>query len=395
LRVLLALDLATLVLASNAAIPRMAHDRDTQRVLAALPPAERDAIRTDPSPLMTAPPAIFSEQPSDAPKTASPSQPRTGGGAHESTAGVLSTAHTTPGSSGRRPEASVTTTTTAAEPIGPSLAERPTLRRRHTIVFASNRTGDYELWSVRTDASLETRLTSDPLADAWPAISPDGNKVVWVRSTTLGGTGHVYVMDLATKQRTQITQQMATYARPRWSPDGSSLAFENADDGSIVITTAAGEPLRVFHSPAPGELWARPTWSPDGELLAVANAQQKMPIAVIRAADGAVISRVGSSRGTTPEWDETGTRLFFDGGGSIFSSYIDGRGLRRYEYVDAGTRRAACWLPDERAFVYMYASSGGANMDDYDIRLTLLDKNGGTLDVVLSASPAADILPCS
>jgi hypothetical protein len=97
----------------------------------------------------------------------------------------------------------------------------------------------------------------------------------------------------------------------------------------------------------------------------------------------------------TPEWDETGTRLFFDGGGFIFSSYIDGRGLRRYEYVDSGTRRAACWLPDERAFVYMYASSGGANMDDYDIRLTLLDKNGGTLDVVLSASPAADILPCS
>ena len=50
-----------------------------------------------------------------------------------------------------------------------------------TIVFVSDRTGNDEIWSMRSDGSQKTQLTNTPETESEPELSSDGNQVVFVR----------------------------------------------------------------------------------------------------------------------------------------------------------------------------------------------------------------------
>ena len=87
---------------------------------------------------------------------------------------------------------------------------------------------------------------------------------------------HLYVVDVATKKVTQVTTGDVDDEAPRWSPDGTRLAFvsrrgqqdpdrQNNTDIFVVKAEAGATPVQLTTWAGPDD---SPTWSPDGTRIA-------------------------------------------------------------------------------------------------------------------------------
>jgi len=104
--------------------------------------------------------------------------------------------------------------------------------------------------------------------------------------------------------------------RPRWSPDGSKVAFElDGDEGAvdIAIVNADGTGWRKVTNDGGA---AGPTWSPDGKRLAFTSGRTwQTAIYTVDLATNqtkAVVDTPQTDRG--PEWSPDGTKIIFGSG---------------------------------------------------------------------------------
>ena len=130
------------------------------------------------------------------------------------------------------------TTTPAVSPDGRLLA------------VASDRAGrgDLDIWVQQADGGVPLRITDDPADDQTPDFSPDGRQIAF--RSERGGGGIYLVSTLGGPARLAI----AGGRRPRFSPDGSRLAYwtgqfrgvAGARDTSVFVAPLdGGTPTRV------------------------------------------------------------------------------------------------------------------------------------------------------
>lgn len=86
-------------------------------------------------------------------------------------------------------------------------------------------------------------LSSGP---TYPAASPDG------RTLAVAHQGWIWLLDLESRVATRLTSGVGLDARPRWSPDGGTLAFvrDEGDDTAIVLLTLSDRSERTIDTPA-------------------------------------------------------------------------------------------------------------------------------------------------
>ena len=102
-----------------------------------------------------------------------------------------------------------------------------------------------------------------------PQISPDGRTIVYVRQSadimTDRMAGSLWLIEVASGRQTPFA---ASGSSPRWSPDGSRIAYAARDGDStqlFVRALATGTAARVTSFPGDPQALA---WSPDGTRLA-------------------------------------------------------------------------------------------------------------------------------
>jgi uncharacterized repeat protein (TIGR01451 family) len=101
------------------------------------------------------------------------------------------------------------------------------------IVFASDRNGSMDIWTMDGDGSDPTQLTTNPGLDEQPVPSPDGQRIAYVCDA--GNPGYtsqepphtdVWVMNSDGSAKTRLSSFGTHHCfQPTWSPDGGQIVF--------------------------------------------------------------------------------------------------------------------------------------------------------------------------
>jgi TolB protein len=148
-----------------------------------------------------------------------------------------------------------------------SPAWSPDSRRLAYVSFEGNRSSIY-VQQLRTGNRIQ--ISAEPGINGAPSFSPDGRKLV----VTLGGVDgnlDIYTIDLTTREKTRLSTHRAIDTEGSWSPDGRFIYFTSDRAGGPQIyrvPSLGGSAERVTFE---GSYNARPRLSPDGEKLALVH----------------------------------------------------------------------------------------------------------------------------
>lgn len=138
------------------------------------------------------------------------------------------------------------------------------------IVFSWNKTGTWELWEYNQEGTKRLEISLEGAKGA-PRFSPDGTKIAFAIDLDGSESYHIAVYDLTTKVATDLTPDVLYAHQPNiaWSADGETLAVLSDAKGTFALFSLPldGSPahmVRNFFHPS----WDV-AWSPDGMWLAV------------------------------------------------------------------------------------------------------------------------------
>jgi len=142
------------------------------------------------------------------------------------------------------------------------------------IVFASNRDGTAQLYSMNTDGSGVLRLTDDAANDESPRWSPNGSQIVFQsdRDNVFSGMADIYLMNADGSGQVRLTSDGSDDSAPAWSPDGTKIVFQSARNGvnyQIYVMNADGSGQVNISNSAAND--TQPCWSLDGTKIAFAS----------------------------------------------------------------------------------------------------------------------------
>jgi TolB protein len=222
-----------------------------------------------------------------------------------------------------------------------------------------------------------------------------------VFSSDRDGSG-IYVMDVATGETSRVTTHDGYADLPRWSPDGSRIAFTADWAESLPIDCALRCPADVWITDADGadpERVSRgstaevpESWSPDGATLLIDQFDEDGNLQVVARDGSGTWTSSALTRGEPnghADWSPDGTTLVFtslrDGDRELYLMAADGtdqRNLTRFPDADDNLAR---WSPDGRRIVFFSERDG--NREIY-----VMDADGRDL-LRLTDSPGDDWFP--
>jgi dipeptidyl aminopeptidase/acylaminoacyl peptidase len=160
------------------------------------------------------------------------------------------------------------------------------------VVYVSDQSGAYELW-YRPASRQPVQLTTLNQQVANPRVSPDGEAIIF--GSDYGGNERydLYSYNLKTKKLEQLTETKdISETGHRFSPDGKWLAFEADPDiqfrPQIFVMDLMSRQRRQLTKGAVPVY--QPVWSPDGKMIAATRTgdEQNGDLLLISVQDGAV-----------------------------------------------------------------------------------------------------------
>ncbi len=209
------------------------------------------------------------------------------------------------------------------------------------VLLRSSADGDAAIDPIRL-----TRLTGDPRDELWPAFSPDGRSLAYVR---VGGrVAELLVRPLDAADAIVVVRSNTTLRPPVWTSDGSQVCYSDVARDLWCVGAAGGTPRRVLQDAY------RPQPAPGGGLFFV-RVFQGQPWLFHRAAPAAEPRRVGES---LPATVSVVSPVSPNGSGLVVASEsarwlvsLPGGGRAALPSESGARARSIGWLPDSRHIV--------------------------------------------
>jgi serine/threonine protein kinase/Tol biopolymer transport system component len=234
------------------------------------------------------------------------------------------------------------------------------------------------------------RITHDPGLEIDPAISPDGKMIAYASGPP--GIMSLYVRQIAGGRPISLTDGLPGDSRwPRWSPDGSLIAFQS--QGSIYVVPALGGiPKKLVESSTELEVGCA-AWSPDGKQISYIDLGSETHASIwVRTVGGGEPKDIAKPyEPHSLAWSPDGSKIVFVSGNSkfIFAKGIIGNlapcsiwlvstegGNPVSVTDDKSLNVSPAWMPDGRHLLYVSTEKGGR-----DVYLASLDSSGKPLGV--------------
>ena len=214
------------------------------------------------------------------------------------------------------------------------------------IVFSSNRSGAWRIWSVRPDGTELTQRTNADADehDVDPVFSPNG-KAVLFSSTRGGGAAGIWI----TPVDGSAPRRICDGDQAEWSPDGKSIVFRQSEK---ILTRELATGERRHISPDGWPHSSGPAWSPDGKTIAFACRWDDANAVFVVAAEGGEPRKVYDKKGACePHWSPDGKRLVYETETHICTIDPEGNDNRLVTWF-GGVQRYGRYSPDGESIVF-------------------------------------------
>ncbi len=265
----------------------------------------------------------------------------------------------------------------------------------------------YEIAMINIDGTGQHRLTRNSHFDNYPAWSPDGTRIAFVVSRSMGGSyyrdlARLYLMSVDRSDPPRIVaigavglKRIALYP-PVWSPDGEFLTFM-VYEGEYYPYRPALHTMRVGWGNwvRIGETTVLPTWSPDSERLAFAMSDEEGAAIYTVRPDGTDLRQVWSigADGTHPpitqvSWSPDGSEILVVSGW-LWAIRPDGSGFRVLGSSNPPIRLDRASWSSDGSRIAAYGAHGWAipNMNWY---LITMSRDGTDVRVLVRAEGEDD-----
>ncbi len=224
------------------------------------------------------------------------------------------------------------------------------------IAFTSDTTGHKEIYLADVLGDELRQVTSHGSIAVSPRFSPDGSRLAY--TSYHRGSPDLYITDLSQNRTTKpVSRRKGLNMAPGWSPDGKMLALTLSVDGNPDL----------FLMDLNGQIQARltkdaginvsPSWSPDGKQICFVSDRTGDPQVYIMDVASRAVRRLTyqGNYNTSPTWSPKGDLIVYcgrdSGSNHIFTISVDGNQIKRL--TDSwGDYESPSWAPDGRQVVF-------------------------------------------
>lgn len=190
------------------------------------------------------------------------------------------------------------------------------------------------------------QVTAHPGINGAPAWSPDGSKLAMTLSKD--GGPDIYVMNMISRSLKRLTRSYAIDTEPVWSRDGQRIIFTSDRGGKPQLYSVSVNGDGVRRLTYEGSYNAKASVSPDGKLVAMVHGVSgKYRIAVLELNTGQLRVLTDGVLDETPSFAPNGSMILYARQGSrgqLSAVSIDGRVHQRL-VLDVGEAREPAWSP--------------------------------------------------
>ena len=278
--------------------------------------------------------------------------------------------------------------------------------RSEAIYFASDRDGQWDIYSSDPNSNEEINLTDTPFAEEQPLLSPNRKLLAFsVSKDSKDPNVGIEVMKLKEAEKLSITTGLGTYVTPRWSPDSSRLAYAASQPGKesyVYVSDLSQSPSPRLSDISSDEVG---DWSSDGNSVVFSSANFSNPGIHDRNPDGVNQRQITCGNDYGAKWSPDNKKLAFisdrDGNPNI---YVIEKGIEDpkcsddaestlglYQLTDTeGSEYDISWSPDGRQILFVSERDGNPEiyvMDNSGNNVVRLTRNDKVKDVQPVWSP--------
>ncbi len=228
-----------------------------------------------------------------------------------------------------------------------------------------------------------------------PQIEPDGGRIVYVRnhSDIMADRyrQHLWIIDTGGGNHEALTTGNANHNQPRWSPDGTRIAYVGNQDASPQLHVRwmnSGREARLAQlTHAPSNL----SWSPDGRWIAFSMFVPSKPESFVRMPDAPSGSQWAERARMTERlvYRRDGRGFIESGHRHIFVVPADGGAPRQVTHGDYDHEGPVSWSADGSALVFSANRREDADYEPRAAAIYRLDLASGEIETLSAlAGPA-------